>query len=686
MTLASDNPTDGSGPIPVGDAPDGDVTPQSELTEAEETAPIDLTNAAAHADGAGGETAPSNPPTAATGSVEPEGVKPAGTSDVALAPERPSGAETLASLRAPRLAEGVELIGEYDGSGFKEPPSLVRRLDGQVIQLPTLLYSVLAHCDGETGYGQIAAAVGEEIQRGLDAEQVKFLVENKLRPLGVLAMADGSEPDIEKPDPFLALKFRMGVISEKHSDAVGTLFKPLFFGPIVLAVLGGFVAADVWLFADHGVAQALRQSIEHPGLFLALFLGVTLAAAFHEIGHAAGCRYGGGHPGKMGCGLYLAWPAFYTDVTDAYRLGRRARLRTDLGGVYFNVVVVLATVGAYLATGFEPLLLLVIIQHVEIAHQLLPVIRLDGYYIVSDLTGVPDLFARIGPILRSAIPWHKSEAEVKVLKPWVRAAVTAWVLIVVPLLIFELLTILIHLPRLLATAWDSGVKLIHATGQDFGNGDYLGTVSSVVQVVVLAIPVIGILLMLFKAANGIGRWLLGHTEGRPIHRVGGLGLAAAAVTALAFAWIPKDNYTPIQPGERGTIAEGVAAVRRLPTGEAPLYVRQVAERHAATTTTTPATTSTTVDPAKETTSTTTRESTNTTEQTNPSTTTTSSSATSTTASSSRTPATTSSSTSPTTTSSSRTPATTSSSTSSTTTSSSIGSTTAPTTTTTTAGP
>ena len=159
-------------------------------------------------------------------------------------------------------------------------------------------------------------------------------------------------------------------------------FKPLFVVPAVIVVLAAFVAADIWLFFAHGVAQAVRQALYHPGLFLPLFFAVVLTAAFHEIGHAAACRFGGGRPGKMGCGLYLAWPAFYTDVTDAYRLGKRARLRTDLGGVYFNVVVVLITVAAYFATGFEPLLLLVLIQHFEIAHQLLPVVRLDGYYIV----------------------------------------------------------------------------------------------------------------------------------------------------------------------------------------------------------------------------------------------------------------------------------------------------------------
>jgi len=384
----------------------------------------------------------------------------------------------------------------------------------------------------------------------VSGEQVQFLADEKLRPLGVLALADGTSPAVAKPDPFLGLKFRMGVVTEWLSSAVGSVFKPLFLPPVLVAVLGAFVAADVWLFFEHGVAQALRQSILHPGLFLPMFALVVIGAAFHEAGHAAACRYGGGTPGRMGCGLYLAWPAFYTDVTDAYRLGRRARLRTDLGGIYFNVVIVLATVGAYLLTGFEPLLLFVVIEHFEIAHQLLPVVRLDGYYIVADLTGVPDLFARIGPILRSALPWRRPDDRVRVLKRWVRAAVTAWVFVVVPLLAFELLVVLIHLPRIIATAWASGAHLWHGAQHAITKGDPVGVVSSLLQIVVLAIPVVGIVLMLWRVASGGGRWMWRTTAGRPVARALGLVLSAAALAALAMAWIPRHNYRPIQPHER----------------------------------------------------------------------------------------------------------------------------------------
>jgi putative peptide zinc metalloprotease protein len=492
----------------------------------------------------------------------------------------------------PSLAEGVELIGEYEGSGFKEPPSLVRRADGQVIQLPPLLYAVAARSNGALGYDDIASEVSEEIKRGLDGDQVRFLAEEKLRPLGVLALRDGSTNQVAKPDPFLGLKFRMGVVPECASNALGTMFKPLFFAPVVLLVLGTFVAADAWLFFEHGIAQSLRQSMMHPALFLPMFAAVVVAAGFHEVGHAAACRYGGGSPGKMGCGLYLAWPAFYTDVTDAYRLGKRARLRTDLGGVYFNVVVVVATVGAFLLTGFEPLLLLVLIMHFEIAHQLLPVIRLDGYYIVADLTGVPDLFARIGPILRSMLPWHRTEDEVRVLKPWVRLAVTAWVLVVVPLLLFELLVVLIHLPRIVGTGWASGSTLWHSGTHALGSGDPLGGVTSLLQIVVLSIPILGIGLMLAKTGAGTVRAVRDRTEGRPVLRGLAIIVGAAALAALAMAWVPKSNYREIRRGERGTIAEGAQAVRELPKGDAPI----VSARHLQTVDSTPDATSTTTTP------------------------------------------------------------------------------------------
>ena len=220
-------------------------------------------------------------------------------------------------------------------------------------------------------------------------------------------------------------------------------------------MLAAIVAVDIWFFFFHGVAQPLRELAYNPVLMLMVLGLVVIATALHEIGHATATRYGGAEPGDMGVGIYIVWPAFYTDVTDAYRLGRGGRLRTDLGGVYFNGLFVLITAGLYALTGFEPLLILIIVQHMQVIQQMLPFLRLDGYYILSDLVGVPDMFARIKPTLKSAVPGQEVAAEAAELKPWVRRVTLAWVVFLLPVLLFTFGMLIFNLPRMIATAWDS---------------------------------------------------------------------------------------------------------------------------------------------------------------------------------------------------------------------------------------
>src|SRR3954453_5362484 len=93
----------------------------------------------------------------------------------------------------PRLAAGTELLGEYKDSAYEEPRFLIRRADGQVMQLPGLLYRVAGSLDGRDA-PQVAADLNAELGLELTAEQIVFLVEDRLRPLGVLAR-DGGDPD-----------------------------------------------------------------------------------------------------------------------------------------------------------------------------------------------------------------------------------------------------------------------------------------------------------------------------------------------------------------------------------------------------------------------------------------------------------------------------------------------------------
>ena len=86
-----------------------------------------------------------------------------------------------------RLAEGTELLGRYEGSAYKEPHYLVRRGDGQVFHVSHLLYLVLLTLDGKRDLEGVAVQTSEELGRPVVADNVGYLIENKLRPLGLLA-------------------------------------------------------------------------------------------------------------------------------------------------------------------------------------------------------------------------------------------------------------------------------------------------------------------------------------------------------------------------------------------------------------------------------------------------------------------------------------------------------------------
>jgi putative peptide zinc metalloprotease protein len=154
----------------------------------------------------------------------------------------------------------------------------------------------------------------------------------------------------------------------------------------------------------------------------------------------------------MGAGIYLVWPAFYTDVTDSYRLDRAGRIRTDLGGLYFNAIVVVLTFGWWWATGWEALLLLVATQVMQMVQQVQPLLRFDGYHVLADLAGVPDLYHRIKPTLLGLLPHRWKAPENRMLTPWARSVITLWVLVTVPMMALMLFALIRAVPRILGSA------------------------------------------------------------------------------------------------------------------------------------------------------------------------------------------------------------------------------------------
>src|SRR4029077_112637 len=95
------------------------------------------------------------------------------------------------------------------------------------------------------------------------------------------------------------------------------LYKPLVLVPLLIAI----GISHGWLYFHHGFIASMRDIVYTPGALAAVLVFVLASVIWHEFGHASALRYGGGRARSIGFGLYLIFPAFYTDTTDAYRLG-----------------------------------------------------------------------------------------------------------------------------------------------------------------------------------------------------------------------------------------------------------------------------------------------------------------------------------------------------------------------------
>ena len=506
---------------------------------------------------------------------------------------RHAGASLSVADHMPQLLPGVELVGEYQGSGLAEPTYLVLKPGGQSIQVSRLLYLVLEQIDGIRTVGEIAQEVSVTFGREVSTDNVGYLVASKLAPLGLVPGGGTHATPPPEDQPLLGLKMRHTMIREAIVQRIAGVFKPLFHPAVVVIVLASLIGSDAWLVRSGKFSSSFDYVLLHP-LLLLMVLGLAVASMmFHECGHAAACRYGGARPGVIGVGFYVIWPAFYTNVTDAYRLGRPGRIRTDLGGVYFNAVFMLPLIAGYLKTGYLPLLAAVFLIHMEILQQLMPSLRLDGYFILADLIGVPDLFRRIGPVLRSLLPGQSVDPRIKDLKRAARLTLTTWILIVVPLLLFELTLIIMNGPTMVRTTAQSLDDQVHTLIPDFAHGDIPAGVVGALSAALLVMPIAGLAYILVSLVKKGIRAAVAACRRRPVLCLPYATAVLLVVTGLGVVWglvpipgraMPRPAATP-----RPAVTSGISEVAAQAAADsvAQPSARPAVRHPAATPTTTP---------------------------------------------------------------------------------------------------
>lgn len=175
--------------------------------------------------------------------------------------------------------------------------------------------------------------------------------------------------------------------------------------------------------------------------------------------------------------------------------------------------------------------------NLNIFYQCLPFVRLDGYWVLADLTGIPDFFSQIGPFLRSVLPTRNWEgSRLPSLKPWVKAVFAAYITLTVPVLALLLFLLVDRAPSLLSVMWDSFVHQMTNLSTAQGTGNALGVVASASQMLILALEMVGIAYLLYALGRALARAIWSWSRPTPTRRATGALIAVAVVALVAFLW------------------------------------------------------------------------------------------------------------------------------------------------------
>ncbi|MBF0588916.1 MAG: hypothetical protein HQL53_07310, partial [Magnetococcales bacterium] len=151
------------------------------------------------------------------------------------------------------------------------------------------------------------------------------------------------------------------------------------------------------------------------GLF-GIWTVAMCAIAFHEVAHGLTCKHFGGEVHEIGFLLLAFQPCMYCNVNDAWMFeSTRHKIYVALAGVW--VEMFLGAIAAFIwlivdAThplGMICFILMLIATAASLFMNLNPLMKFDGYYILSDLVQVPNL-------RENAISWFSYLLKVKVFR------------------------------------------------------------------------------------------------------------------------------------------------------------------------------------------------------------------------------------------------------------------------------
>lgn len=288
------------------------------------------------------------------------------------------------------------------------------------------VHSVIGLMDGERTVSEIWTLATERLADDAPTQ------DEVVRLLGQLHAADVLQCDVPPDTAELLLRF------ERHERQ---LWKQRLMSPLALRVplvdpdaalrrvvpfvrpLMGWLGIALWLAVvgpalflagSHWseLTQNVLDRVLLPENALLLWLVFPVVKVFHEIGHGLFCRYFGGEVHDMGLMFLLLTPVPYVDASSASAFQEK-RHRALVSAAGMIVEIFIAALALYVWVSVQPGAVRTVAYNVMLVAGVTtltfnanPLLRFDGYYILSDWIEIPNLRQRANDYIRYLVEYH----------------------------------------------------------------------------------------------------------------------------------------------------------------------------------------------------------------------------------------------------------------------------------------
>lgn len=241
--------------------------------------------------------------------------------------------------------------------------------------------TILSALVNNDDYQQATIQYNNDTESNLSAEEFRALAGN-VKEL----IQDEVTPTAKKKKSFLAIEFVLlnRSLTNRIPGFLKAMFLPVFFWCSFFLLL----TFNLWIAFSHN-----SSGDYHFSTISILSLGAFLIF-IHELGHIAACKRFAGEVGEMGAGIYIIFPILYSNISPIWRSSVKEKVITNLAGVYIQLWCLALFYGIYLITNNQLLYFFAIVMPLPILAQLYPFVRSDGYWLLADITNIPNLLQK----------------------------------------------------------------------------------------------------------------------------------------------------------------------------------------------------------------------------------------------------------------------------------------------------